>query len=71
MRNTIHTFDFAIDIGGARVILLKEPLCSGCLSGGEVDAQIELLKENLDAVAIKMKKAIRDLAKQPFDLETQ
>jgi hypothetical protein len=34
-----------------------------------VDAQIRLLKEDLDAVAKRMKKAIREQAKKPLDLE--
>jgi hypothetical protein len=35
-------------------------LSSECRSDGEVDGQIEALKAELDAVAIPMKKAIRE-----------
>ena len=65
---TIGTFDFTIDFHGARVVIQKEPLCSACMSGGEVDAQIKLLKEDLDAVAKRMKAAIRRQAARPLKL---
>ena len=51
MANTIGAFDFVIDISGARVIGVRERLCPGCKSDGEVDGNIRLLKEDLDAVA--------------------
>ena len=61
----VRIFDFEIDIYGARVVVRKEPLCLGCMSDGEVDLQINLLKENLDDVAKRMKEAIRKQAKKP------
>lgn len=69
MGKTIEAFDFEIDIHGALVVWAKDPLHSRCLSDGEVDANIKALKEDLDAVAKRMKVAIREQAKQPLELE--
>jgi hypothetical protein len=38
----------------------------GCLTDGEVDANIKLLKEDLDAVATRMKAAIRKQRTEPM-----
>lgn len=59
MSGTEDIFDFDIDIHGARVVVRFHPLCSACLTDGEVDANIQLLKDDLDAVAGRMKAAIR------------
>jgi hypothetical protein len=69
MANTVRSFDFEIDIHGARMVPTRDPLCPGCLSEGELDAQVKLLKDDLDAVAMRMKRAIREQAKQPLFLE--
>jgi len=66
MENTIGAFDFVIDISGARVIGVRERLCPGCKSDDEVDGNIRLLKDDLDAVASQMKRAIREQAKPPI-----
>jgi hypothetical protein len=67
MAKTVKTFDFTIDIHGAAVVSRRGVrLCPGCLSDGEVDAQIQLLKDDLDAVATRMKKAIREQATRPL-----
>ena len=63
---TVQVFDYEIDVHGARVIVQREPLCPGCLSDGEVDAQVRLLKDDLDAVARRMKVAIVKQRKQPI-----
>lgn len=65
-RNAIGVFDFDIDISGARVVVVREPLHGGCLSDGEVDANIRLLKEDLDRVALRMKRAIREQRAKPL-----
>ena len=65
MTNTIGKFDYKIDIHGARVVVAKEPLCSGCLSDSEIDTNIQLLKDDLDAVATRMKAAVRKQAQKP------
>src|SRR5690348_15179624 len=69
MANTIRSFDFKIDIHGAFVVPARSLLCPGCLTDSEIDLQIELLKDDLDAVARRMKKAIRKQAKRPLILE--
>jgi hypothetical protein len=65
---TIKAFDFDINSHGASVIVSREPLCPRCLSDGEVDANVQQLKANLDAVAKQMKAAIRKQAVQPLQL---
>lgn len=57
--STVGVFGYQIDFHGARVVVEREPLCAGCLSDGEVDTNIALLKEDLDAVGEQMKAAIR------------
>ena len=59
LSDTVEVFDFDIDSHGARVIVRHHPLCSGCHTDREVDANIELLKEDLDAVAGRMKAALQ------------
>ncbi len=65
MARTVGVFDFEMGGSGAAVVGAgrdgnRSRLCSHCLSDGEVDEKIQLLKDDLDAVAIRMKKAIRD-----------
>jgi hypothetical protein len=55
----MEIFDFDIDTHGARVVVRLHPLCSGCHTDREVDANIKLLKEDLDAVAVRMKAALK------------
>jgi hypothetical protein len=62
---TKRVFDFEIDIHGARVVVCREPICPPCSSNGEIDTNIQLLKEDLEAVAERMKKAINKRAKKP------
>ena len=59
MPDTIEVFDFDIDSHGARVVVRLHPLCSACNTDREVDANIDLLKDDLDAVGKRMKAAIR------------
>ena len=59
LSDTVEVFDFDIDSHGARVIVRHHPLCSGCRTGREVDANIKLLKQDLDAVAGRMKAALQ------------
>ena len=71
MAKTINVFDFEMNISGAAIVAAgndgnRSRLSSRCLSDGEVDGQIRLLKADLDAVAIRMKKAIREQAKKPI-----
>ncbi len=63
---TIGVFDFDIDFNGARVVVVRKPLHGGCLRDREVDANIRLLKEDLDWVAQRMKQAIREQRAKPL-----
>ena len=65
---TVRVFGYEIDIHGARVVVEVQPLCTGCLTDGEIDANILLLKQDLDAVAKRMKVAIRQQAEEPLAL---
>ena len=56
---TVEVFDFDIDTDGARVVVRLHPICPGCRTDREVDANIKLLKEDLDAVAGRMKAALQ------------
>ncbi len=64
MADTVF-FDFECDIHGACVVVVREPLTQRCSSDGEIDHCIKALKDNLDAVAAKMKKAIREQRAKP------
>ena len=68
MKPRRHAFDFKISIHGASVVVAKAPLTSAAMSDGEVDWQIAALKNDLDAIAVKMKAAIRAQEKQPLFL---
>jgi hypothetical protein len=59
---TVRVFDYEINFSGARVVA-REPLCPRCLHDGEIDANIKALKDDLDAVAKRMKEALRQQAK--------
>lgn len=65
-----NPFQYEIDIHGARVLPVREPLCSACLSDGEIDYQIAYLKADLDRVAKLMKKAIVRQAAKDLNLKT-
>ena len=59
LSDTVEVFDFDIDTDGARVVVRFHPLGSSCHTDSEVDANIKLLKEDLDAVAERMKAALK------------
>jgi hypothetical protein len=65
MANTIDVFGFKIDVYGAKVMVDDTPLMSGAFSDGEIDANIQLLKDDLDAIAWEMKRAVRAQANKP------
>jgi hypothetical protein len=71
MANTIRAFDFEIDFHGACVVPATSQLCHRCLSDTEVDANIQALKDDLDAVAKRMKRAIRAEVKKPLFPESK
>jgi hypothetical protein len=59
LSGTVEVFDFDIDADGARVVERLHPICPSCRTDREVDANIKLLKEDLDAVARRMKAALQ------------
>ena len=62
-------FDYEINMSGAKVEPVRNPLHSACLSDGEVDRAIAALKKDLDRVAKEMKAAIVEQAKSDlFDI---
>jgi hypothetical protein len=63
------SFDFEINIHGARIIAVQDPLCPGCLSEGEMNAQVRRLKQELDIVAERAKRAIHSQAQKPLRLD--
>ncbi len=60
MGRTIGKFDFESGAMGAKFVVVGEPLSALCLSDGEVDEYLKMLKDDLDAVAVKMKRAIKN-----------
>ncbi len=66
MANTIGVFWCDSDANGVTVGAGGQRLIGGCLSVEEIDTNIRLLKEDLDAVAIKMKTALVELKKRPL-----
>jgi hypothetical protein len=66
MSGTVRVFDFEIDLHGAYVTTRRDRLCPACLSDGEIDAQIKLLKDDLTAVAVRMKSAVKKQKSQPL-----
>jgi hypothetical protein len=49
----------ALDANGAYLHVEDQPLCSGCWSDGEVDAQVRRIKADLERGAEEMKALIR------------
>lgn len=66
MKPKLGAFEFEIDIHGARVVVAREPLSSSALSDGELEWQIQALKNDLDALLPKMKQAIREQQAKPI-----
>jgi len=69
LAKTVGVFDFEINVYGARVVVRGKSLLTRCRSGVEIDADIQLLKDDLDAVAKRMKSAVRKQAQEPLGLE--
>lgn len=66
MAKTIKAFDFDSNFHGATVVAAREPLIPRCVSATEIDANIALLKADLDAVAVRMKETVREQEAQPL-----
>lgn len=66
MKPKLGAFEFEIDIHGARVVAARKSLSSSALSDGELEWQIQALKNDLDALLPKMKQAIREQQAKPI-----
>jgi hypothetical protein len=56
---TVEAFDFKVGTSGARVVALNpDHVCPGCVTNEEIDTNIRLLKEDLEAVGEQMKAAM-------------
>ncbi len=64
--NTVNAFNFDVNSNGGQFQVVRTPIGARCLSDREVDANVQFLKDNLDAVAVRMKRAIREQAKKPL-----
>ena len=58
MARTIGKFDFDDGAQGVRFTSASLGLSAGCLSDGEIDASLDMLKQDLDGVARRMKAAL-------------
>jgi hypothetical protein len=66
-----RTFDFNQGVHGVRVIVREDVATpdsqfAACLSDEAIDQEIQLLKEELDALAPLMKQALRQLISEPL-----
>ena len=66
MAGTVNVFDFEMDTNGVAVVVRRSPLMPDCMSHGEIDGEIQRLKDDLDAVAERMKKALLKREGQPL-----
>jgi hypothetical protein len=60
MASTIGKFNFECDALGGVLKANTLLLSARCLTDGEVDEYVQMLKDDLDAVSKKLKKAIRN-----------
>ncbi len=71
-----RTFDFNQGVHGVRVIVREEQSSpdsqfAACLSDEAIDEEIKLLKDELDALAPRMKRALRQLISEPLSFGPQ
>jgi len=62
---SIKAFDYDVNVHGAQVLVQTQPLHPRCASDGEIDANINALKDNLDAVGKRMKATLRKQKLKP------
>jgi hypothetical protein len=58
MTGILGKFQVEYGVHGARVIARTNQLTSDCVADGEIDAAIEMLKDDLDACAREMKRIV-------------
>ena len=59
MTGILDKFQVEHDIHGARVIVRSLQLTGGCMSDDEIDTNIQMLKNDLDACAKEMKRLVK------------
>ena len=59
MTGILDKFYVEHDIHGARVMARSHNLTSGCIADGEIDTNIQMLKDDLDACAKEMKRLVK------------
>ena len=59
MANTVGKFDYDDIVHGLRFKAVSQTLSAGCLTEGEIDEYRDMLKADLDAVAKRMKAALK------------
>lgn len=60
MSQYLEAFDFEENPDGVSVISIKSRLNAGCMSEGQVDKHIQVLKNELDEVGRRMKVALQN-----------
>lgn len=66
MGKFLGAFDLEENSGGVSVVSTKTRLHAGCMSDGEIDQHIQILKDELDDVGKRMKVALRALKRRPM-----
>ena len=56
MTGILSKFYVEHDIHGARMVVRSRELVSGCSTDEEIDTRIQMLKDDLDACAIELKR---------------
>ncbi|HEX8485177.1 hypothetical protein [Sphingomonas sp.] len=67
MSGKLDTFYIEHGIHGARVMTRSHQLTAGCIADGEIDANIQALKDDLDACAREMKRTVAAERRSLFD----
>ena len=60
MTGKLDKFYVEHDLHGARVMTVSLRLTAGCVSDGEIDTNIQMLKDDLDACAREMKRRVKN-----------
>ncbi len=66
-----YPLDIEADVHGVRIIVTRTPVCSACISDGEVDYQVDSMIRALEGLRPKMKAEAKRLQDSPPDLETK
>ena len=59
MSGILNKFHVEHSIHGAKVLARSQDLTPGCISDAEIDNNIEMLKDDLDACGREMKRLVR------------